>query len=85
MPLTSIAARLAGGALLGGAAATAYAVCEARAYTLRRVDVPVLPPGQRPLRVLHLSDIHLTPGQRRKRDWLAGLADLEPDLVVSLR
>ena len=42
------------------------------------------PPGQPPLRVLHLSDLHLTPDQRRKRDWVcASLAGLEPDLVVN--
>ena len=75
------------GALLGagtvtGAGLTAYAAWEARAYTLRRVSVAVLPPGHRPLRVLHLSDIHMTPGQRRKQEWLRGLADLAPDLVI---
>ena len=43
----------------------------------------MLPPGHRPLRVLHLTDIHLTPGQVRKQEWLRGLADLEPDLVVN--
>jgi predicted MPP superfamily phosphohydrolase len=65
-----------------GAALTAYALAEARAYTLRRVTVPVLPAGSRDVRVLHLSDLHLTPGQTRKRDWLRGLAGLRPDLVV---
>ena len=64
-------------------AVTAYAVWEARAYTLRSVELPVLPTGRRPLRVLHLSDLHLTPGQSRKREWLRSLADLEPDLVVN--
>jgi predicted MPP superfamily phosphohydrolase len=49
---------------------------------LRRVTVPVLPPGSPSLRVLHLSDIHLTPDQQRKRAWLRGLAGLRPDLVV---
>ncbi|QIG44933.1 metallophosphoesterase [Nocardioides anomalus] len=65
-----------------GAGLTAYAVWEARQYTLRRVSVPLLPAGARPLRVLHLSDIHMTPGQRHKQDWLAGLATLRPDLVI---
>ncbi len=51
-------------------------------YTLRTVDLPVLPAGARPLRVLHLSDVHLTPGQSRKSEWVRSLADLEPDLVV---
>jgi predicted MPP superfamily phosphohydrolase len=33
--------------------------------------------------VLHLSDLHLTPRTRRERDWVRGLAALEPDLVVN--
>jgi predicted MPP superfamily phosphohydrolase len=32
--------------------------------------------------VLHLSDLHLTPNQSRKREWVRSLAALEPDLVV---
>jgi predicted MPP superfamily phosphohydrolase len=67
---------------VAGAAATAYAAWEARQFTLRKVDVRLLPHGMRPLRVLHLSDIHMTPGQRRKQEWLRGLADLRPDLVI---
>lgn len=81
-PLAVAARRLALGGVAAGAGLTAYAMAEARAYTLRRVTVPVLPPGSPDLRVLHLSDIHLTPGQRRKQEWLRSLADLRPDLVV---
>ena len=66
-----------------GAALTTYAAWEARQYTLRRAVLPVLPPGHRSLRVLHLSDVHMTPGQRRKQEWLRGLAGLQPDLVVN--
>ena len=51
-------------------------------FTLRRFDVPVLAPDAEPLRVLHLSDLHLTPGQRRKQRWVRELAGLDPDLVV---
>lgn len=72
--------------LWSAAAATAglaYATLEARAFTVRHVTVPVLPRGAAPLRVLHLSDTHMTPGQNRKQEWLRGLADLEPDLVVN--
>ena len=87
MPTLAAAGRLlvrAGAAgTLAGAGLTAYALAEARAYTLRRVEVPLLPAGARPLRVLHLSDIHMTPGQRRKQEWLAALDDLEPDLVIN--
>ncbi|MCW2844979.1 MAG: metallophosphoesterase [Nocardioides sp.] len=74
--------RLLGAGALAGVALTAYAACEARAYTLRRVTVPLLPAGQRPLRVLHLSDVHMMPGQTRKQEWLRGLASLRPDLVI---
>ncbi len=56
---------------------------EVRAFRLRRVRVPVLRPGQRPMRVLHLSDLHMRPGQARKQEWVRRLAALEPDLVVN--
>ncbi|EFQ83370.1 Ser/Thr phosphatase family protein [Aeromicrobium marinum DSM 15272] len=70
--------------LAGGLGVVAYgAIHEVRAFTLRRVNVPVLAPGSRPLRVLHLSDAHMRPNQRRKQEWLRGLAALEPDLVVN--
>lgn len=62
----------------------AYAsIYEVRAFALRHVTVPVLAPGSKPLRVLHLSDTHMTPNQRLKQRWLRGLADLAPDLVVN--
>ena len=44
--------------------------------------MPLLPAGHRSLRVLHLSDLHLTPRQHRKREWVSSLAGLRPDLVV---
>lgn len=76
--------RLAALGSLGAAAALTYAAAyEVRAFTLRRVEVPVLAPGQRPIRVLHLSDLHMTPGQTRKQEWLRELAGLEPDLVIN--
>ncbi len=65
------------------AAGVAYAsLVELRWFALRTAEVPVLPPGHRPLKVLHLSDLHLTPSQHRKQAWVRRLADLEPDLVV---
>lgn len=73
---------LASGAL--GGAALAYAgLVEKDAYRLRRVEVPVLPPGVAPIRVLHLSDLHLTPNERARQQWVSRLAALEPDLVVN--
>lgn len=74
---------LAVGALAGLGGLGYAAGYEVRAYTLRRVEMPVLPPGSPPVKVLHLSDLHMTPGQHRKQRWLRSLADLEPDLVVN--
>jgi len=69
--------------LAGGVATVAYAsLIERTHWTLRRFEVPVLPPGSAPLRVLHLSDLHMTAGQHGKQQWVAGLADLRPDLVI---
>lgn len=69
-----------------GAGLAAFAwgsLVERRMFTLRRVSVPVLAPGSRPIRVLHLSDLHMAPWQRDKQDWIRGLAALGPDLVVN--
>ena len=77
-------ARLAIGATTTGAAAVAYAAgIERRRWTLREATLPVLATGTRPLRILHISDLHLTPRQGGKRRWVAELAALEPDLVVN--
>jgi len=83
VPLARVAAGLAASGTAAAAGLTAYAMWEARQYTLRRVEVPLLPSGARPVRVLHVSDIHMTPTQRRKQEWLSGLATLQPDLVVN--
>ncbi len=70
-------------AVAAGTTTLAYAsLYERTRWTLRRFDVPVLAPGSAPLTVLHLSDLHMTAGQRSKQEWVAALAELEPDLVV---
>ncbi|TCO64324.1 metallophosphoesterase [Actinocrispum wychmicini] len=67
-----------------GTATIAYAVgIERRRWTLRQATLPVLPEGARPLRILHISDIHMMPGQRSKQRWIEALDALEPDLVVN--
>jgi uncharacterized protein len=77
-----------GKSLLGvgaiGAGCLAYAgLYEVNAFRLRRVTVPVLPPGARPIRVLHVSDVHMTPYARARQRWLSTLGALEPDLVIN--
>src|SRR3954451_20071515 len=83
MPFIRIVTGATGAAAVAGASLTAYASWEARAYTLRSIEVALLPAGAQPVRVLHLSDIHMTPGQAREQEWLSGLATLRPDLVVN--
>jgi predicted MPP superfamily phosphohydrolase len=67
-----------------GAGCLAYAgLYEVNAFRLRRVTVPVLPAGARPIRVLHVSDVHMTPYARARQRWLSTLGALEPDLVIN--
>ncbi|MFC7278182.1 metallophosphoesterase [Paractinoplanes rhizophilus] len=74
---------LAAGVAAAGAATFAYSsLIERNLFTLRRFDVPVLEPDAEPLRILHLSDLHMMPDQRRKQDWVASLIGTDPDLVV---
>ena len=69
---------------LAGAATAAYGVLiERNLFTLRRFAAPVLEPGSPALRILHVSDLHLTTPQRRKQAWVSDLARLEPDFVVN--
>jgi len=82
-PTSKRATRVLGLAACAGASALAYAAAEARAYTLRQIEVPVLPPGHDPLRVLHLSDLHMTPDQKAKQEWVRRLAGFRPDLVIN--
>jgi uncharacterized protein len=67
-----------------GAGVFGYAsVIERNWFVLRRYDIPVLPAGARPLRILHISDVHLTPGRHRLLSWIRSLDALQPDMVVN--
>ena len=65
-----------------GAGMLAYSLIEAESFRLRRLQAPALPEGSTPLRILHLSDLHMTPRRHRLQAWVASLAELNPDLVV---
>ncbi len=69
--------------LAAGAACLGYAAVERGMFCLRRLDVPVLRPRDRPMRILHIADLHLTPRRVREVTWVRHLAALEPDLVVN--
>ncbi|WP_369345434.1 metallophosphoesterase [Demequina gelatinilytica] len=78
-----MARRVVTGLAAVAAAGLAWGLAEARAFTVRRHEVPILPPGSRPVRLLHLSDLHLTPGQRRKVAWVRALASEQIDAVIT--
>jgi uncharacterized protein len=79
----STLARLAGVATAAGAACVGYGILVERDwYRLRRERVEALAPGQPPLTVLHLSDLHLTAADTRRKAFLEGLAAEPVDLVV---
>jgi predicted MPP superfamily phosphohydrolase len=80
----STSLRAAGALGLVGAAAAAYGcLIEPHRFVLRRFAAPVLDPGSKAIRVLHVSDLHLTSAQLDKQLWISNLARLEPDLVVN--
>ena len=85
-PRPGVGAVLAGaGAALAGSAAAGLAYAagwERTAFVLRRHTLPLLAPGSEPLRVLHVSDLHMMPSQPKKERFVAGLAALDPHLVV---
>jgi len=73
-----------GATATAGALGFGYAaVIERNWFALRRYDVPILAAGTQPLRVLHISDIHLTPGRHRLLSWIRSLDALDPHLVVN--
>lgn len=70
--------------IAGGLGFVAWAAAiERRRFTLRRYELPILPAGATPVKVLHLADFHYAPGQRKKQRFVRGLAELEPDLVIA--
>jgi uncharacterized protein len=82
--LATAAAAATGALAATGAGLVAWgALVEARNFTVRTEQLPVLPAGGSPFRILHLSDIHLVPTQQDKLEWLSGLSALRPDLVVN--
>lgn len=92
MRIAKNALKVAGLGLVAGGVATVWGVKETRAFRVYHRTISfssemadeenmgVLP--ETPLRILHLSDLHLRAGQKKKREWVASLASYKPDLVV---
>lgn len=68
---------------VAGVAAAAWGVLVERTrFQLREETVPILDAGATPIRLLHLSDLHLAPWHRETIAWIRQLADLHPDVVI---
>ena len=68
---------------VAGVAAMAWGVLVERTrFQLREETVPILDAGASPIRVLHLSDLHLAPWHKQTVSWVSQLAELEPDLII---
>jgi len=80
---SKVAWQAAGAVAVAGAACVGYGILVERDwYRLRRQRVEVLEPGQPPITVLHLSDLHLTVADTRRMRFLERLAAEPVDLVV---
>jgi len=52
-------------------------------FVVREAEMPILPAGRNPIRILHFSDLHLTPDRKREISDIKSFIQLEPDLVIS--
>ncbi len=52
-------------------------------YVIRSAEIPILPFGHRSIRILHFSDLHLTPNRRKEISDIKSFTNLHPDLVIS--
>lgn len=52
-------------------------------FAVRRESLEILPKGSREITILHISDLHMAPWQRRKQNWIKSLEKLNPDLVIN--
>ena len=55
----------------------------AMAFVVREALIPILPTDHEPIRILHFSDLHLTPAFKGEIRDIKSFIDLKPDLVIS--
>ncbi len=81
-----LAATLASAAA-AGAATLAYGVSQLGNFRLKTYELPLLAPGtlrgRESFDILHIADLHMIPGQRRKVEFVRSLDELNPDLVIN--
>jgi len=74
------------GLLAAGLAAAIWGIGVERHLRVVRYEeqpLPVLPRGSDPIRVLHISDLHVAPWQFAKLAWIAKLSQLDVDMVIN--
>lgn len=90
--LLRVGAAILGSGALAGAVTAVLAHRELRRFELHEHIVPMLAPGTlgtntlgvpEEFRILHLSDLHMIPGQKEKEEWVSSLIGLRPDLVIN--
>lgn len=83
----SVAGGLAAAGVAAGAALAAWGYQELKNFQLHEYTLPLLAPGtlgnREDFRILHVSDLHMIPGQEEKVAWVSSLDSLSPDLVVN--
>lgn len=76
-----------GGLAAAGLGTAAWAHSELTKFELKEYTLPLLKPGtlreESEFRILHVSDLHMIPGQRTKIEWVSGLDALDPHLVIN--
>ena len=76
-----------GGLAAAGIATLAWGHRELNKFELKQYTIPLLPKGTlrgaKEFRILHVSDLHMIPGQDTKIAWVSALDSLEPDLVIN--
>lgn len=76
-----------GGIAAAGLGTLTWGYSELTKFELKEYTLPILPPGtlrgEDEFRLLHISDLHMIPGQETKIAWVSALDSLEPDLVVN--
>ncbi|WIM67928.1 metallophosphoesterase [Corynebacterium breve] len=72
---------------IAGAATIAYGVSELNKFQLKTYELPLLQTGtlrgKDAFTILHVSDLHMIPGQDTKIAWVSALDALDPDLVIN--
>ena len=70
-----------------GLGIAAWGYSELNKFQLKTHTLPLLAPGTlrgtQEFRILHISDLHMIPGQNTKKDWVSALDALNPDLVIN--